>query len=115
MLLVALTTTCRTRADPLAENLALRRQIAKPATVIAWYREDWRLVGALLSRKMGGRPPIPLEVRELICRMSHENRLRGSPRIQAELTKLRFHVAKSTVQKYMVRRKKPALVHRSGS
>ena len=79
-------------------------QIAKPSTVVAWHRKGWRLAWTLRSRKTGGRPPIPLEVRELIRQLSRENRLWGSPRIQAELARLGFHVAKSTVEKYMVRR-----------
>ena len=143
LLLAALTTTCRTRADLVAENLALRHQvsvlrrsvarprltrwdrllwvflrrlwprwrecleIAKPATVVAWHRKGWRLVWTFRSRKKGGRPPISLEVRKLIRRMSRENRLWGSPRIQAELARLGFQVAKSTVEKYMVRRTGP--------
>ena len=61
----------------------------------------------LRSRKKGGRPPVPLEVRDLIRRLSKENRLSGSPRIQMELARLGFHVAKSTVEKYMVRRAGP--------
>ena len=61
----------------------------------------------LRSRKKGGRPPIPPEVRELIRRMSRENRLWGSPRIQAELARLGLNVAKSTVEKYMVKRSGP--------
>ena len=83
-------------------------QIAKPATVVAWHRKGWRLVWTVRSRKKGGRPPVPLEVRNLIRRLSRENRLWGSPRIQVELARLGFHVAKSTVEKYMFRRWGPA-------
>jgi transposase InsO family protein len=50
---------------------------------------------------------VPLEVRELTRHLSRENRLWGAPRIQAELAKLAFHVAKSTVEKCMVRRTGP--------
>ncbi|MBK8180815.1 MAG: transposase [Planctomycetes bacterium] len=46
-------------------------------------------------------------MRELIRRLSRENRLWGAPRIQAELARLGFHAAKSTVEKYMVRRRGP--------
>ena len=83
-------------------------QIAKPATVVAWHRKGRRLVWTLRSRKKGGRPPVPLEVRNLIRWLSRENRLWGSPRIQMELARLGFQVAKSTVEKYMFRRSGPA-------
>jgi len=79
----------------------------QPATVVEWHRKGWRLVWTLRSRKKSGRPPIPIEVRELIRRMSRENRLWGSPLIQMELARLGFHVAKSTVEKYMVKRTGP--------
>ena len=39
--------------------------------------------------------------------MSRANPLWGSPRIVGELAKLGIHVAKATVEKYMVRVKKP--------
>lgn len=78
--------------------------LVQPATVVRWHRAGWRLVWRLRSRKKTGRPPIPLEVRELIRR---ENRLWGAPRIRDELRLLGHHVAKSTVEKYMVRRRGP--------
>src|SRR6476659_2719740 len=45
--------------------------------------------------------------RELIRRMSRENRLWGAPRIHGELLKLGFEVAESTVSKYMIRHRGP--------
>ncbi len=47
-------------------------------------------------------------VRDLICQMSSANPGWGSPRIVGELAKLNIHVAKATVEKYMVRPKKPS-------
>ncbi len=43
-------------------------------------------------------------VQDLIRKMSSANPGWGSPRIVGELAKLGIHVAKSTVEKYMVRR-----------
>ena len=47
------------------------------------------------------------EVRDLIPRLSSSNPLCGAPRILGELRKIGIDVAKSTVEKYMVRRRKP--------
>jgi putative transposase len=80
----------------------------KPSTVIAWqrrrFRDHWRW---LSKRSEPGRPPVAKEIRELIRRMSQANRTWGSPRIVGELGKLGIIVAKSTVEKYMVRSPKP--------
>lgn len=80
----------------------------QPSTVVAWHRQGWRLLWRMRSRGRPGRPPISRELRELIRRLARENRLWGAPRIQAELERLGFHVAKSTVEKYMVRRTGPS-------
>jgi putative transposase len=45
--------------------------------------------------------------RDLIRTMSSANQTWGSPRIVGELAKLGIHVAKATVERYMVRPKKP--------
>jgi len=56
----------------------------------------------------GGRPPISGELRSLIRQMSVENVLWGAPRIQSELLKLGFTVARSTVAKYMATMNNPS-------
>jgi transposase InsO family protein len=56
------------------------------------------------SRRSGGRPRIGKEVRDLIRRMSIEDRLWGAPRIHGELLKLGITAAQSTVSVYMVPR-----------
>jgi transposase InsO family protein len=81
--------------------------IVRPATVVAWYRQGFRLFWRWRSRGTPGRPPITAEVRELIRRLSTENRFWGAPRIQAELDRLGHRVAKSTVERYMVRHRGP--------
>jgi putative transposase len=80
----------------------------QPRTVLAWqrrrFRNHWR---RLSQRGTSGRPAVPREIRDLIRDMSRANPLWGSPRIVGELRKLGIHVAKSTVEKYRVRLRKP--------
>ena len=78
----------------------------QPATVIAWQRQRFRDHWARLSRRSRvGRPTIDTEVHDLIRRMSSANPTWGSPRIVGELAKIGIDIAKSTVEKYMVRRR----------
>ena len=80
----------------------------QPETVIAWRRRKLREHWTKLSRHgKTGRPTVPRETRDLIRRMSTANALWGAPRIVGELAKIGIQVAKSTVEKYMVRRRKP--------
>ena len=82
--------------------------IVQPATVIKWQKKRFRDYWSRLSRNgKPGRPKIPKELRDLIRDMSVANPLWGSPRIQGELKKLGIEVAKSTVEKYMVKVPKP--------
>jgi len=80
----------------------------QPRTVIAWqhrrFRAHWRRL-----RQLGnpGCPAIAKEVRALIRNMSQANPTWGAPRIVGELRKLGIDVAKSTVEKYCVRPRKP--------
>jgi putative transposase len=80
----------------------------QPRTVIAWqrkrFREHWR---RLSQRGQPGRPAIAKDVRDLIRAMWQANPTWGSPRIVGELRKLGITVAKSTVEKYRVRPRKP--------
>jgi len=78
-------------------------------TVIAWQRKRFRNHWAKLSKHGSpGRPPISKEIKELIRKMSEANVSWGSPRIVGELQKLGIDVAKSTVEKYRVRSRKPS-------
>jgi hypothetical protein len=77
--------------------------VVQPDTVVRWHRRGWGLLWRWKSRGQPGRPAIPHEVRDLIRQLSRGNRLWGAPRIQAELEHLGHHVAKSTVEHYMVR------------
>ena len=81
--------------------------IVKPETVIAWHRRGFRLYGTWKSRHARpGRPEIPLEVRDLIGKMSLANPLWGAPRLHGELRKLGLELSQATVAKYMPRRGK---------
>jgi transposase InsO family protein len=76
--------------------------IIRPDTLVRWHRAGFR---CYWRWKLGGRPQIAKELRVLICRMSIENPLWGSPRIHGELLKLGFEIAQSSVAKYMVKRR----------
>lgn len=80
----------------------------KTETVIRWQRNRFKKHWTQLSpRGEPGRPATSAEVQELIRTMSRMNPPWGSPRIVGELAKLGINVAKSTVERYMVRACKP--------
>jgi transposase InsO family protein len=80
----------------------------RPETVIAWRRRKFRQYWARLSRSgKPGRPATPREVRDLIRRISSANPLWGAPRIVGELSKIGIDLPRSTVAKYMSRRRTP--------
>jgi transposase InsO family protein len=84
-------------------------EFVQPRTVIAWqkkrFRDYWRHLSQSGKR---GRPAIAKEVRDLIHDMWRSNPLWGSPRIMGELRKLGINVAKSTVEKYRPKTRKPS-------
>jgi len=77
--------------------------LVKPATVVQWHRQGFRLFWRWRSRS--GRPSVEREVRDLIRQMNAANPLRGAPRIHGELLKLGIEISQATVAKYMVRRR----------
>ncbi len=81
--------------------------IVKPATVLRWHRDSFRLYWRWKSRGKPGRPRIDAEIRSQIRRMSPESATWGSPRIQSELALLGHTVDQSTVVKYMRRHRTP--------
>jgi putative transposase len=82
--------------------------IVKPETVIMWRRQGFQLFWRWKSMvRRPGRPKIGADILDLIHRMSRENPLWGTPRIQAELHLLGFDVAGSTVSKYRIKVTKP--------
>jgi putative transposase len=82
--------------------------IVQPRTVIQWQRKRFRDYWRQLSRvHCRGRPTISPELRNLIRRMWQANPTWGSPRIVGELEKLGIDIAKSTVEKYRPKLRKP--------
>jgi hypothetical protein len=79
--------------------------LVRPETVVRWHRSGFRWYWRRKSR--GGRPPKERHVVRLIREMSRANPLWGSPRIAGELAKLGIAVAKSTIEKYMLKRRSP--------
>jgi hypothetical protein len=82
-------------------------QVVQPETILRWHRASFKVFWRWKSRNRAGRPKIDRSLRDLIQRMSKENRLWGASRIHGELLMLGFEVAQSTVSKYMVRPSKP--------
>ena len=74
--------------------------LVKPATVLAWHRNGFRLYWQRRSRHLG-RPGMNREIRELIRKMSLANPLWGAPRIHGELLKLGIEVSQATVGRYL--------------
>src|ERR1700692_893904 len=81
--------------------------VLKPDTVIKWRRAGFRSYWRWRSRRRGGRPTLPTEIRKLVREMSLANPLWGAPRIHGELLKLGIDVGQTTVAKYMARRRRP--------
>jgi putative transposase len=80
----------------------------KPATVVAWRRKKFKEHWAKLSKNgKPGRPATDPEIVRLIRNMSKANPFWGSPRIRDELKKIGIKLAKSTIEKYMVKHRKP--------
>ena len=79
--------------------------IVRPETVIRWHRAGFLSFWGWKSRRGGGRPKVPLEIRKLIREMSLANPLWGAPRIDGELLKLGITIGQTSVAKYMARRR----------
>jgi len=74
--------------------------IVQPQTLIRWHRQGFRLFWRWKSRP--GRPPIPVELRQLIREMAMDNPSWGEERVANELLlKLGIRVSLRTVRKYM--------------
>jgi hypothetical protein len=64
-------------------------KIVRPETEICWHRAGFRAYWRWKSRPSGGRPKTPLEVRQLIRKISLANPLWRAPRIHGELSQAR--------------------------
>src|SRR3979409_700839 len=81
--------------------------IVKPETVIGWHRAGFRSFWRWKSRCRGGRPKVPLEIRQLVRDISLADPLWGAPRIHGELLKLGIDLGQTSVAKYMARHRRP--------
>jgi hypothetical protein len=79
--------------------------IVRAETVVRWHRAGFRSFWRWKSRRRGGRPSIPVEIRNLIQDMSLANPLWGAPRIHGELLKLGIDLGQTSVAKYVARRR----------
>src|SRR3974390_630663 len=73
--------------------------IARPDTVVRWYRAGFRRYWRWKSRPRWGRPGVPAKIRQLIREMSVANPLWGAPRIHGELLKLGIDIGQTSVAK----------------
>jgi len=80
--------------------------IVKPATVVGWHRQGFRLFWKRKSRAPG-RPRTPRDIRNLVRRMARENPLWGAPRVHGELLKLGIDVGPTTVASHVPRVRRP--------
>jgi putative transposase len=75
--------------------------VVKPETLIHWHRKGFRLLWRWKSRAPG-RPPIPVDLQQLIVTMAAANRTWGEERIADELlVKLGICVSPRTVRRYI--------------
>jgi hypothetical protein len=76
--------------------------LVQPETVIRWQRTAWRWYWSWRSRRSRGqgRPPVSMEVKDLIRRLAHENRRWGSMRIAGEFRKLGYEISAQSVRRY---------------
>jgi len=83
--------------------------MVKPATVLAWHRQGFKLFWRWKSRKRApGRRRISVEIRKLISEMAEMNVGWGAPRIHGELLKLGIAISEITVSRHMPKRPPPA-------
>jgi putative transposase len=72
--------------------------VVSPQTLLRWHRELVRRKWTHRRRSVGGRPPIPDEVREFILRMARENPRWGCIRIRGELAKLGVRISATKIR-----------------
>jgi putative transposase len=84
----------------------------KPDTVLRWHRELVRRKWTFRQEKRIGRPPVALELQELIVRLARENPRWGYSKIYGELTKLGYQIGRSTVRDILKRQHVPPVPER---
>jgi hypothetical protein len=76
----------------LAPGVLAALKIVRPETVIRWHRAGFRAYWRWKSRPRSGRPKTPLEVHQLIRKMSLANPLWGAPRREMSSTPIGLSV-----------------------
>ena len=88
-------------------------RLVTPPTLLRWHRalvrRKWRQPSA-----RRGRPPLTVEVRELVLRLARENPRWGHRRICGELGKLGSRVSPTSVRRLLVRAQLEPAPRRSG-
>jgi putative transposase len=89
--------------------------IVKPKTILAWQRRLKKQKWDYSDRRKNhsGRPWIPQDIEQLVCRMARENKW-GYARIQGELKKLDITISKSSVANILRRNGLPPSPERDG-
>ena len=86
----------------------------RPETLLRWRRELARRKWAAFGRRGPGRPPLPIDVRELIVRLATDNPGWGYQRIRGELLKLGHAVSASAIRAILRRHRVPRAPRRGG-
>ena len=94
------------RRHRLSSKILDALKIFQPEPVIRWHRGGFRAYWRRKSRRPGGRPKTPADIRQLILERSVANSLWGAPRIHGELLKLGIDSGQTTVAKYMGKRRR---------
>jgi transposase InsO family protein len=72
--------------------------IVKPETLLFWQRELIKKFWTFKSLNAPGRPPVSVEVKQLILSMKNNNLYWGNKKIQGELLKLGISLDKKTIR-----------------
>jgi putative transposase len=96
--------SARSVIDWAAKVLGEVANVARPETILAWYRKlVARKFDGSKARRSPGRPRIKEEVEQLIVRMAKENRDWGYDRIAGALANLGYQVCDQTVGNVLLR------------
>jgi hypothetical protein len=82
----------------LASGILDALAIVRPETVVRWHRAGFRSFWRWKSRRCGGRPSVPLEIRRLIRDMSLDNALWARPASTTNCSSLASTSARRALQ-----------------